>query len=54
MLRWAGLSIAPANAHPDVLVEVDEVTESNDNDGVAVAIERLLREGDGVDPSSGQ
>ena len=52
MLRWAGLSIAPANAHLDVLVEVDEVTESNDNDGVAVAIERLLRECEGVDPSS--
>jgi hypothetical protein len=36
------------------LVEVDEVTESNDNDGVAVTIERLLRKGAGVDPSSGQ
>jgi Cof subfamily protein (haloacid dehalogenase superfamily) len=42
MLAWAGLSIAPANAHADVLAEVDEVTESNDADGVAIAIERLL------------
>ena len=42
MLTWAGLAIAPANAHADVLAEVDEVTESNDDDGVAIAIERLL------------
>ena len=43
MLAWAGRSIAPANGHPDVLTEVDEITESNDDDGVALAIERLLR-----------
>jgi len=42
MLEWAGRSIAPANAHPDVLAHVDEVTASNDDDGVAVAIERLV------------
>jgi Cof subfamily protein (haloacid dehalogenase superfamily) len=42
MLEWAGRSIATANAHPDVLAQVDEVTESNDEDGVALAIERLL------------
>ena len=42
MLAWAGLAIAPANAHADVLAQVDEVTESNDADGVAIAIERLL------------
>jgi Cof subfamily protein (haloacid dehalogenase superfamily) len=42
MLEWAGRSIATANAHPDVLAQVDEVTESNDHDGVAMAIERLL------------
>lgn len=42
MLAWAGKSIAPANAHPDVLAQVDEITESNDADGVARAIERLL------------
>jgi len=44
MLEWAGRSIATANAHPDVLAQVDEVTESNDDDGVALAIERLLAE----------
>ena len=42
MLAWAGLAIAPANAHADVLAQVDEVTESNDDDGVAISIERLL------------
>jgi Cof subfamily protein (haloacid dehalogenase superfamily) len=42
MLEWAGRSIATANAHPDVLAQVDEVTASNDDDGVALAIERLL------------
>jgi Cof subfamily protein (haloacid dehalogenase superfamily) len=42
MLEWAGWSIAPANAHPDVLASVDEVTASNDDDGVAQAIERML------------
>ena len=43
MLAWAGRSLAPANAHETVLAEVDEVTESNDDDGVARAIERLLK-----------
>jgi Cof subfamily protein (haloacid dehalogenase superfamily) len=42
MLIWAGRSVAPRNAHPDVLAVVDEVTESNDDDGVALAIGRLL------------
>jgi HAD superfamily hydrolase (TIGR01484 family) len=45
MLAWAGRSIAPANAHPDVLSAVDEMTEANDHDGVALAIERLLARG---------
>jgi Cof subfamily protein (haloacid dehalogenase superfamily) len=44
MLEWAGHSIATANAHPDVLAQVDEVTASNDEDGVALAIERLIHE----------
>jgi Cof subfamily protein (haloacid dehalogenase superfamily) len=45
MLEWAGRSIAPANAHPDVLARADEVTESNDEDGVALAIGSLLNGG---------
>jgi len=42
MLAWVGHSVAVANAHDDVLAAVDEVTASNDDDGVAVVIERLL------------
>jgi Cof subfamily protein (haloacid dehalogenase superfamily) len=42
MLRWAGRGIAVANAHPDVIAVADEVTASNDDDGVAVVIESLL------------
>ena len=42
MLAWAGRSVAVANAHPVVLAAVDEVTASNDEDGVAVVVEHLL------------
>ena len=41
MLAWAGRSVAVANAHPEVLAVVNEITESNDNDGVAIVLERL-------------
>ena len=43
MLTWAGRGIAVANAHPDVLAIADEVTASNDDDGVAVVIEEIIR-----------
>ena len=42
MLAWAGHGVAVANAHPDVLAVADEVTLSNDEDGVAVVLERLF------------
>jgi len=42
MLRWAGYSVAVANAHPDVRSIVDEVTSTNNEDGVAHVLERLL------------
>lgn len=42
MLTWAGTSYAVANAHPEVLAAATHVTASNDEDGVAVALERLL------------
>jgi Cof subfamily protein (haloacid dehalogenase superfamily) len=42
MLAWAGHAVAVANAHPDVMEVADEVTASNDDDGVALVIERLL------------
>jgi hydroxymethylpyrimidine pyrophosphatase-like HAD family hydrolase len=41
LLTWAGHGVAVANAHPDVLSVVDEVTASNDDDGVAQVLERL-------------
>jgi hydroxymethylpyrimidine pyrophosphatase-like HAD family hydrolase len=49
LLRWAGLGVAVANAHPDALAAADEVTARNDEDGVALVIERLLG---GGQPSS--
>jgi Cof subfamily protein (haloacid dehalogenase superfamily) len=42
MLRWAGYSVAVANAHPDVQREADEITLSNGEDGVALVLKRLL------------
>jgi hydroxymethylpyrimidine pyrophosphatase-like HAD family hydrolase len=42
MLAWAGWGVAVANAHPDVLLIANEVVASNDQDGVAEAIEFLL------------
>jgi Cof subfamily protein (haloacid dehalogenase superfamily) len=42
MLRFAGLGVAVANAHPDALAAADELTASNDDDGVALVLERLL------------
>lgn len=42
MLRWAGRSVAVANAHPEARAAADEITLSNLDDGVAVYLERLL------------
>ncbi len=42
MLRWAGTAVAVANAHPDVLAVADRVTASNNDDGVALALEELF------------
>ncbi len=41
MLAFAGTAIAPANAHPKVLAAADLVTTSNDNEGVARALDAL-------------
>ncbi|MCU1691696.1 MAG: hydrolase [Frankiales bacterium] len=40
MLGWAGHAVAMANAHADVLALADEVTASNDDEGVAAVLER--------------
>ena len=42
MLEWAGRGIAVANAHAQVLAAADEVTASNDEDGVALVLETVL------------
>jgi hypothetical protein len=42
MLQWAGRAVAVANAHPEVLAAGHELTSSNDEDGVARVLERLL------------
>jgi hydroxymethylpyrimidine pyrophosphatase-like HAD family hydrolase len=42
LIRWAGLGVAVANADPRLLEAADEVTASNDDDGVALVIERVL------------
>jgi len=41
MIEWAGRGVAVANAHPEVLAAADEITTSNDDDGVARVLERL-------------
>jgi 5-amino-6-(5-phospho-D-ribitylamino)uracil phosphatase len=42
MLRAAGLAIAMGNAKPTLKRVADWVTASNDGDGVAAALDRLL------------
>jgi hydroxymethylpyrimidine pyrophosphatase-like HAD family hydrolase len=43
LLTWAGRGVAMGNAHADVLAIADEVTATNDEDGVALVLERLAR-----------
>lgn len=43
MLTWADTGVAVANAHPTVLAAADEVTGTNDDEGVAAYLERMLR-----------
>jgi Cof subfamily protein (haloacid dehalogenase superfamily) len=42
MLAWAGRGYAMANAHPDVLDAAEHLAPSNDDDGVAQIVEKLL------------
>lgn len=42
MLSWAEHGVAMADAHPELLAVADEVTASNDEDGIAVVLEKLL------------
>ncbi|MGA4849958.1 Cof-type HAD-IIB family hydrolase [Streptomyces sp. G5(2025)] len=42
MLSWAGTSYAMGNAHPDVIAAASGRTVANNDDGVAVVIERIV------------
>lgn len=42
MFRTAGYGVAMANGHPDLRAAADEVTSSNEEDGVAEVLERVF------------
>ncbi|WP_329315617.1 HAD family hydrolase [Streptomyces sp. NBC_01262] len=42
MFGWAAYGVAMANAHDELKAVADEVTASNDEDGIAEVLERLL------------
>ncbi|WP_344599605.1 HAD family hydrolase [Streptomyces glaucus] len=42
MFGWAAHGVAMANAHPALKAVADEITRSNEDDGVAVVLERLF------------
>lgn len=43
MFAWAHHGVAMANAHDDLKAVAHEITASNDQDGIAVVLEELLR-----------
>ncbi|MFJ3905113.1 HAD family hydrolase [Streptomyces sp. NPDC090025] len=43
MFGWAAHGVAMANAHAELKAVADEVTGSNEEDGIAVVLERLLQ-----------
>jgi len=45
MLRYAGLGVAMANAPDEIRAQCGHVTASNEEDGVALAIEKLILNG---------
>lgn len=42
MLQWAGIGVAMGNGHPDIRQLADYVVSSNNEEGVAEAIERFV------------
>ena len=42
MFAWASHGVAMANAHEELRAVADEVTSSNEEDGIAAVLERLL------------
>jgi len=53
MLAWAGTGVAMGNAEELVQARADVVTASNDDDGVAVVVERLVAAGGAGRPMAG-
>lgn len=53
MLCWAGAGYAMADAHPDVLAATELRAASNEEDGVAAVIEKLLLLPDGAGEAGG-
>ncbi|MDQ1038078.1 Cof subfamily protein (haloacid dehalogenase superfamily) [Streptomyces sp. V3I8] len=64
MFDWAARGVAMANAHPELKAVADEITLSNEDDGIAVVLERMFSDrprpgpgpgtGRGAGPGSGQ
>jgi Cof subfamily protein (haloacid dehalogenase superfamily) len=48
MFDWAAHGVAMANAHPELKAVADEITLSNEDDGIAVVLERLFDEPAGL------
>ncbi|MET8814583.1 HAD family hydrolase [Streptomyces sp. NPDC004549] len=44
MFAWSAHGVAMDNAHEDLRAVADEVTASNEDDGIAIVLERLLSE----------
>ena len=44
MIRYATMGVAMANAQKEIIEAADYVTLSNDEDGVAEAVEKILME----------
>ena len=44
MLKWAGIGVAMGNAVDEVKEAANEITLSNNEDGIAVALQRLAPE----------
>ncbi|MFF8940791.1 HAD family hydrolase [Streptomyces sp. NPDC014864] len=42
MFQWAAHGVAMANAHPELKAVADEITLSNEDDGIAVVLDRLF------------
>jgi Cof subfamily protein (haloacid dehalogenase superfamily) len=42
MFAWASYGVAMSNAHEELKTVADEVTTSNEDDGIAVVLERML------------